>query len=102
MILSALFALGSLITLASGELLKGYSVTPGGTSTLDYGFPWAWKLVVTQDCSGGFTLAPCQLNNVHTEYNWAFFGLDTLFYFLAGCGLVAIYRGPVRSRIFRS
>jgi hypothetical protein len=80
----ALFVMGFVITLATGEL---------HTTGWGYGVPLPWKTDPAADCPSPFSSGPCPLIvNGSFVYNWFFFVLDVLFYMAIGYGLLLAFR----------
>src|SRR5437773_2151563 len=79
-----------LATFFSGLLLFVTVVSPGGSIDSSYGFPLAWKENIEFVCSPLHPQA-CQSPIYVTQYNWAVFALDVLFYIAIGYGVFSIY-----------
>jgi len=70
-----LVPVGILLALATGWVMTGYGVNPGGITATSFGFPFTWR-VEQSSCP-----PPCVQAN-GSIYNALFFALDSLFFAL--------------------
>jgi len=85
-----IFTLALVVTLATGWLMSETIFSPGGFISQSYGFPLPWKDIFAS-CP-----PPCiQANG--TQYDWATFTADVLFYATIGyLALLYMFREPRR------
>ncbi len=88
--LSLVLAAAILATYFSGLLQILTVNSPGGSIGSFYGFPLTWKENIEFLCSPLYPQA-CQSPIYVTQYDWAVFALDVLFYTAIGYGVFSIY-----------